>query len=419
MDQPIVQLPTDAGRHPAGQGAARQGSAGTSAGINIAPGQQDDGWIVPPRVMLSDGTMLQLFKDGEALHAAHAAIAAARRRICLEVYIFRSDPTGRSFAELLARKAREGVSVFVIYDSLASVGSDPQMFAEMSKAGVRLAPFHPVWPWRCTYSWRPFNRDHRKLLIIDDETAGLGGLNIGAEYAGSWIVRSAAPTAPWRDNAVGMRGPSARLLLIPFARMWRYTQRAGLLRSTEFLHNVSGGEFGILASVPTRRSPLPALRQMLRSARSSISLTMSYFAPPDELIDELCQAAGRGVRVRLMLPGICDVRILMTAARAFYEKLLTHGVEIYERQGAVLHAKTLCIDGHTSVVGSTNLDYRSIEYNCELSVIIRNEQFGAQINDLFENDVRYARQITPDEWRHRPVWDRGVQWGVMRARYML
>ncbi len=124
-------------------------------------------------------------------------------------------------------------------------------------------------------------------------------------------------------------------------------------------------------------------------------------------------AARRGVRVQLMLPGLLDVRpLFLIAARSFYEKLLTAGVEIYERQGVVLHAKTMVIDGRIAVIGSTNLDYRSIEYNCELSTVLRNDEFGAQMCELFENDIRYARRIRLSEWRRRPFLDRFGQWCV-------
>jgi cardiolipin synthase len=201
--------------------------------------------------------------------------------------------------------------------------------------------------------------------------------------------------------------------------MWRYVNSGGKLRNTEILTNLEDGQFGILASVPTRRGELISLRDMLRKARQSILLTMSYFAPPDELIDELCRAAKRGVKVRLMLPAECDVPLLMTAARSFYETLLQAGVEVYERQGAILHAKSLCIDNYISIIGSTNLDYRSIEYNTELSVIIRHPEFAEHMNRLFENDVCYAKRIHLKEWRRRPLRDRFVQWAVNRARYLL
>jgi len=146
---------------------------------------------------------------------------------------------------------------------------------------------------------------------------------------------------------------------------------------------------------------------------------MAYFAPHDDLIDELCAAAKRGVRVRLMLPGRCDVRPLLIAARSFYETLMAAGVQVYEREAVILHAKTMVIDGVISMIGSTNLDYRSIEYNLELSALIRSREFGRQMEDLFDNDVRYARRMTLKKWRHRPTLDRLVQWGVSRARNWL
>jgi cardiolipin synthase len=146
---------------------------------------------------------------------------------------------------------------------------------------------------------------------------------------------------------------------------------------------------------------------------------MAYFAPDDDLIDTLCRAAKHGVNVQLMLPDRCDVPPLIAAARSFYAKLLDAGIAVYERQSAILHAKTLTIDGHTSVIGSTNLDYRSIEYNLELSAIIRSEKFAQQMQGLFFNDMNYASRITANRWRRRPLWDRFVQWGVSRARYLL
>jgi len=401
------------------EAGVEQRQAMTGAGVNVEPGSADDGWVSPPSVELGDGTVIQLHKDGEALQAAYNAIRGARRRICLEVYIFRSDATGRAFGDLLMHKARHGVAVYVIYDSWGSVDSDGAMFEQMAKAGVRVAAFHPVKPWECRYSWRLVNRDHRKLLLVDEDMAGLGGLNVGGEYAGSWVVRRRLTEVPYRDNAVGLRGPSALMLGACFARTWRYVQRGGLVGQTGLFHNAEAGEFGVLASAPTRRSPLVGLRRMMREAKLSILLTVAYFAPPDELVEELCRAGRRGVRVRLMLPGVCDVRLLMTAARSFYERLMMAGVEVYERQHAVLHAKTMCIDGTTTILGSTNLDYRSIEFNCELSVVIRSKQFGAQIHDLFDHDVGFARRINLAEWRRRPTWDRVVQWAVLRARYLL
>jgi len=409
--------------------------AGIATGRTLVVGEQDGGWTTTPTVHLTDSTVIQLFKDGQAWHAAFDALRAAQRRICLEFYIFASDDTGWAIANLLCEKAKAGVQVFVIYDAFGSLGSDPAMFEKMRRAGVRLAVFHPLAPWNCKFGWRPVNRDHRKLLVIDDQVAGLGGINLARQYSGSWALAAATGLKSiktqqsdlWRDNAIGIYGPAARTCLHAFVRTWRYLQRGGPIRRAQYFHAIGEtidpqhpNEFGLLASVPTISSHLqPLLLRLLREAKAHIQLTMAYFAPADSLIDELCAAADRGVHVQLMLPGRGDVKLLVIAARSFYSKLMSHGVDIYERQNVVLHAKTLVIDGHTTVIGSTNLDYRSIEYNCEISAIIRNAQFGQQMRELFDFDIRYSKQIQPAAWRQRPSWDRIGQWAVIRARYLL
>ncbi len=400
--------------------------AGTASGINVGAGSDDDGWVIPPPVELDDGTVVQLYKDGEAWSAAFEAMKNARFRICLELYIFASDETGTAVADLLCEKARQGVRVFVLYDSFGSFYTNRGMFEKLRRAGVAVLQFSPMRPWECRFSWRPLNRDHRKLLVIDDDTGGLGGMNLGQEYAGSWIVKSKltgtnlAASELWRDNAIGMRGPAVAHLLRSFTRTWHYANKGGRIRRAELIHDLDHGSFGLLASVPTMNSPLQEmLCELLQNAKRSISLTMAYFAPGDNLIDELCNAAGRGVKVRLMLPGRGDVKLLVIAARSFYERLMSCGIEIYERQNVILHAKTIVVDQCISIIGSTNLDYRSIEYNCELSGIIRSADFGRQIETLFDHDVEYAKRIDPDVWKHRPLFDRFGQWAVSRARYLL
>jgi len=401
-------------------------AAGTSSGAHLRSGDDDDGWMILPPVKLKDGTSIYLYKDGQAWHAAFEAMQLAASRICLELYIFASDSTGRAVADLLCEKARAGVSVYVLYDGFGSFYSDREMFDTMRHAGCRVQEFHPIRPWECRYGWRGFNRDHRKLLIIDDHIAGLGGMNLGANYAGSWMVKSAmggshiAEPDLWRDSAIGLNGPGARALVESFARTWNYVQTGGRIRRAEFFHEHLTEDFGIIAAVPTIDSRLkPALCRLLQEAKASIHLTMAYFAPEEVLINELCRAADRGVRVRLMLPGRGDIQLLVVAARSFYEKLMSHGIEIYERQNVVLHAKTIVVDGCISIIGSTNLDYRSIEYNCEISAVIRSAEFGEQLESLFENDVKFANRIDPDIWQHRPHWDRLGQWIVSRARYLL
>lgn len=416
-------------------------------GVNVAPGDADDGWQSPPPVTLADGSRVQLFKDGEALKHAYDAIERARSFVCFEFYIWDQDETGNAFAELLHRKAREGVQVYVIYDSFGVLGNnDRTMFDRLRRAGARVAEFHPVRPWECNYGWRPYSRDHRKLVVVDDAFAGVGGLNIADPYAGAWVAPNELKQEQlWRDTAIGVQGPATRMFLSAFIRTWHYIHKGGrIVRAMytgglEIPRSPKGFRVGkaqdrdappprimepdslaVLGTVPTLASPLrPLLHDLIASAQSSIRMTMAYFAPDDDLIRELCDAASRGVNVQLMFGAKSDLPIMVSAARAYYNRLLCAGVHIFERQHVVLHAKTLTVDDEISIIGSTNLDYRSIELNLEISATVRNREFATQVNALFEHDMRYARRIDPAEWRRRPWRDRLVQWGVSRLRYLL
>jgi cardiolipin synthase len=430
---------------------SRLGEMGTSRGECIDAGCIDAGWKIPPPVLLPDGSAVRLFKDGQGLTAALQAIEAAREQILLEVYIFHSDDTGRAFADALAEKAASGVRVFLIYDSFGSFDSDPAMFKQMRQAGVHLAEFHPIHPWDCNYPWQPLSRDHRKLLVVDDTVAVFGGMNVGSEYGSGFLSPRPRKYEVWRDNAVSVAGPGTAVFSECFSRTWRYVKRGGTIRTAEMAHQIDIGpirrghvgrhqglsratessvspapkprllgNLGLLASVPTASSPLgPFLRNLVRSARYSLDATIAYFAPSDALAHELVRAACRGVNVRLMLPGRSDVPLTRTAAHSFYEPLLNAGVEIWERQGAVLHAKTMVIDEQTSLVGSTNLDYRSIEFNCELSAVIRSRPFGRQMTALFQHDMDFAKQILLAEWRRRPLRDKVVQWAAGKLKHLL
>ena len=431
--------------------------AAAEFGLNVRPGGDDDGWHETPPVTLADGTTLHLYKDGEALGRVFEAVAAARSQVMVETYIWSDDATGNAFADLLAEHARNGLKVFAIYDGVGSAFSGSRPFAVMREAGVQVVEFHPPHPLRCFKPWRPFNRDHRKLFVIDGDTAGIGGLNIGDRYAGKWVRPDATPNPArmWRDVGVGIRGPAAATFARAFAATWRYCLQRHSIDQTLHVEGIDvpppakgdrvgkvregrhpkygpmsgvypedvlevGRDIASLGTSPTLASPLrPFLYRIVRDARQSIDLTMAYFAPDDELIDGLCEAARRGVAVRLMFAGRTDVNAMKAAARSFYRRLLEAGAAVYERQGAMLHQKTIVVDANLSVLGSTNLDYRSIEFNLELSAVIRSDSFAGQLRALFDLDVTKARQMDLETWRRQPTRDRFVQWAVSRMRYLL
>src|SRR5262249_9038072 len=133
-----------------------------------------------------------------------------------------------------------------------SINTNENIFRRMARAGVRIQKFHPLRPWECKYSWRPVNRDHRKIFLIDNNIAGLGGLNVATEYAGSWVVKSSKPDSDfWRDCAVGIRGPGSRVFWKAFAHTWNYLKNGGPIGRTELIENVDQGELGCMASSPT------------------------------------------------------------------------------------------------------------------------------------------------------------------------
>jgi cardiolipin synthase A/B len=419
-------------------------------GLNTSPGDGDDGYTPPPPVVLSNGTRIQLYKDGQALFAAFEAIKSARTRVCVEVYILRNDTTGRAFVDLLCTKAAEGLAVYLIVDSFGSSESRVH-YDRLRRAGVKLQEFHPIRPWESNFGWRPWSRDHRKLLFVDDDIAGVGGLNIGDEYAGPWVAINTKPTSELlRDTGMGIVGPSARPLLEAFIAVWSYCRTGGRIQKNQTVYNLRYarpakgnrlgkqklaslevpstlladegmlGSIGVLASAPTLSSPLrPFLYSLLTQAQARIRLVMAYFAPDDELVKHLCDAAQRGVDVRLIFAAQSDQPIMTLAARGFYQTFLDHGVHVYERQKAILHAKTLTIDGVYSLIGSTNLDYRSIEFNLELACLVRSGQFAQQVDQLMDHDMAFSLKIDPEGWRRRPTRDRFVQWLVTRARYIL
>lgn len=414
-------------------------------GINIAPTPKDDGWQTPQPVALDDGSSIRLWKDGEALKRAYDEIEKAKRRVCFEFYTWNNDATGRAFAELLTKKAVEGVHVYCIYDSFGTFGgNDREMFRQMRRQGVRVAEFHPLRPWEGNYSWRPFSRDHRKLVIVDDAYAGIGGLNIADPYAGPWVApNDLKPVQLWRDTALGIRGPAVRHFAAAFAKTWNYVHKGGRINRVAYLGGVEvprptkgprvgvsktgearrpivqHGSLGVIATAPTLNSPLrPILYGLINCAQRRIRMTMAYFAPDDTLIRSLTDAAKRGVKVQLMFGAKSDLPVMVTAARSFYSRLMAADVEIYERQFVVLHAKTIVVDD-MSIVGSTNLDYRSTELNCEMSAIIRSDAFAGEMDKMFEHDMKFSRRIDPAEWGKRPLLDKVAQWITIHSRQLL
>lgn len=343
-----------------------------------------------------------LYKGHESFSAIFDAIKNAEKFICLEFYIFRNDETGTELAELLKQKSLEGVSVYLMYDHFGSLGTPKRFWDDMKKANIRIRASRP-------FKWTsPFNyvhRDHRKLIIIDGKKAFTGGLNIANEYSGFHLRTKGRG---WRDTGIMLEGPIVDELFKGFKKWW-HIWGGEPIEISNFKIQISNLDRGIptipifVSSAKGRRRMRRLLYYSINHAQKGITLTTAYFTPSRRMVETLESAVNRGVRVRLLVPGISDVPAASYAGRAFFSRLLKAGVEIYNYMGEILHAKTYIFDNCWSIIGSTNLDFQSLRYNDEGNVGILDTDFASKMNELFEEDLMHSTKIELEGWHRRPL----------------
>ncbi len=391
------------------------------------------------------GNKVSLLQDGpETYGAMLAAMRQAKSTINLEFYIIRDDATGRTFADLMIERSAAGVKVNVIYDSLGCITTPKAYFERLRQAGVQVVEFHPINPLAAKKGWELNHRDHRKLLIVDGRTAFLGGINIDDVYAtssssndsgsdtgggggsggsggsggGSGSGRSGGKKdekrAGWRDTDIQIDGPVVADFQKLFLQTWE-KQKGPPLTKEDYLPVIPPAGKEIVRAIGSTpddaySSSYLTLVAAMINAEKQIYITNAYFVPDAQVVEALLGAAGRGVDVRLILPSTTDSRSAAFAAHSHYSKLLEGGVKIYERGGALLHCKTVVIDGVWSCVGSSNLDWRSAVDNDELNAVILSPEFAQQMQATFALDQSKSKQIHLDDWKQRPFRDRMKEW---------
>ena len=361
------------------------------------------------------GNRTELLVDGsEAYPAMLAALASAERSIVLESYIFRSDRAGRRFLEALIERAAAGVAVRVLVDGVGAGDTPASFWDPLLDRGGRVAVFRPVaGMFRIGPSiWK---RDHRKLLVIDDNVAFIGGLNISNEYApADW------GGAAWHDAHARIEGPGARGLALVFNRTWRQVTGedwSGRLSPATIAGHT---DIQILEGRLTRRhSVRQAYLHAIRNAERTIRITNAYCIPDRPVRRALRGACRRGVRVQLLLAGRTDLRSVQYAGRYLYKSLMALGVEVYEWTERVLHAKTAVIDGRWCSIGSYNLDRRSLLHNLEANIACVDRDLGAALDAQFERDVARSRRIDPETWHRRDPLDKLLEVFFFQLRYLL
>lgn len=358
--------------------------------------------LLPPRalgdsIFATSGNDVKIVFDGAtAFEEMYAAIGRARQAIHVQFYIFRSDATGKRFRDLLAERARAGVTVRVLIDAwgtprFAGAFSDP-----LRAAGARVAAFLPS---RLQPILAPrFNfANHRKILTIDEEIAFVGGMNVGDEYEHEWI-----------DIMARIKGPAVRALDHVFLDDWEFASDETVTHR-EFDRPPPQGAAvcAVVSSGPDRDSYIhDAYFILFTHAEQRIWIVTPYFIPSDAISTALRTAADRGVDVRIIVPSRSDIAIVKHAARSFYWDLLRGGVRLYEYDGPMLHAKAFVIDAETSAVGSANVDARSFRLNFEVSCVFKDEATASEVSRWCEELLTKSHEVTIEDCMNRSTGEK-------------
>lgn len=347
---------------------------------------------------------VRILRDGsEAFPVMLDLIRSASRSVWFENFIFAGDATGRRFASALAETARRGVEVKVLYDPIGTMMVKGGSIAKVLAAeGVPARAFRPVSPFAPDTWPRLRHRDHRKTMVVDGEVAVVGGLCISDNWAGHDLGGR-----NWRDTAIEVRGPLAGDVGIAFDAMWLRAAGEDVAAPALFTAAPPPAPCGIVAADRPGAHRVASLYIWLaQHARRSLEITDAYLVTPEPVVAAFEAAARRGVRVEFLLPGNNNHPFAAASARRRYARLMAAGARIYEWRGVMVHAKTAVADSEIVLVGSSNLDPLSMTRNYELNLLLADAATGAAMSGMFRRDLDGAREIRPEEWTHRPLWQK-------------
>lgn len=350
--------------------------------------------------LLTTGNQLKILLNGkETFKAIFDAIKNAKHHIHLEYYIFANDDIGNKMKDLLIAKSCEGVEVRVIIDDVGSWGLKRKFLSELRKNGVKIYPFMEVRFPRLTS--RVNFRNHRKIVIVDGKIGFTGGINIADRY-----IHGLPKLGPWRDTHLQITGDAVDGLQVIFAADWYFVTKENLSGDAYFppLKETAGTPVQISASGPDSdwENIGMAFFAAIGNAKKLIYISTPYMMPPSYISLALKTAALSDIDVRIIIPGVSDAIIPKWCSLSYVEKLLEAGVRIYTYQAGFIHSKTIIVDDILSSIGTTNLDFRSIETNFEVNAFIYEREFTQEMKKQFRADLRNSREIKLAEWRLRP-----------------
>lgn len=335
------------------------------------------------------------------------ALENAKSHIHLEYYIYENDKTGNSIADMLIKKAQEGIEVRFMYDDFGSHGLGKSFIKRLEESGVQTAPFYKI-KWY-TFASQLNYRNHRKVIVIDGKKSFIGGVNISDRYRNETLEKG---DLYWRDTHLMVDGPASFYLQYLFLCDWNFSAKNKFHYKPDYFPNypdnieIREELVQIVSSGPDSKLPVIfySMMKAIGSAKKQVLMATPYFIPGESLMDSLIIAAKSGIEIILLIPGVSDSMFVNSAARSYYTELLRQGVRIFEYQKGFVHAKVMIVDDVLSVVGSANLDYRSFDLNFEVNAMLYSKSVTEELKKSFYNDLENSREINSTDWLNRPKY---------------
>jgi cardiolipin synthase len=353
---------------------------------------------------LEHGNRVEILTNGDHFYPAMLdAIRRARETVTLECYIFKRGEIGHTFIEALCERARAGVRVTIVMDAIGSFGAYRKSSQTLEAAGCRVAAYQRFMWYRLG---RLNNRTHRELLVVDGTVAFAGGAGIA-----DWWAKATRGKPMWRDMMARIEGPVVADIQGVLAENWVECCGEIMTGPETYKPNTMAGEvaaFSIKSSPSDRSTTSRALFQtLIEGAHDSVLISTPYFLPDKSFRRAIRRTASRGVAFIVIVPGShTDQRWVRLASRRMYGQLMETGVRMFEYEAGMTHVKALLVDQLWAVIGTTNFDNRSFEHNDEVNVAFRDRTVTARVAADLEADLKQCREITLDEWRKRPLWEK-------------
>ena len=360
--------------------------------------------------VLTDNNDIRVYTDGKVkFRALIEEMRQAKKYIHLQYYIIRNDELWQEIEKVLIEKAREGVAVRVLFDSMGCRTMKNKDWERLENEGIQVAEFFPALLGKLQL--RVNYRNHRKIVVIDGRIGFVGGFNVGREYLGR-----DKKFGYWRDTHLCIEGAAVTSLAVRFVLDWNYAAKENLFLDDTLFEIPQYTRHGrdpvqIISSGPD--SQIKTIHdnylRLIHSAKDHVYIQTPYFIPDDSILDALKIASRSGIDVRIMVPCKPDHPFVYRATQYYARVLANHDITIYFYENGFLHAKTIMIDGRMASVGSANLDFRSFKLNFEINSFIYDRNMTDKLEQIFVNDIRSSRVITPEMFANQSRWLRFKQ----------